>query len=38
VILNIDKTWTRLVALRAKITRRPQVTRDRPPVPVKPAR
>jgi len=38
VILNIDRTWTRLVALRAKLTRKPQVTRDRPPVPVTPRR
>ena len=36
MILNIDRNWTRLVTLRAKITRRPQVTRDRPPVPVRP--
>jgi hypothetical protein len=35
VILNIDKSWTWLVHLRAKLTRRPQVTTDRPPVPVK---
>lgn len=35
MILNIDKNWTRLVALRAKLLRRPQVTRDRPPVAVK---
>jgi hypothetical protein len=30
VILNIDKSWTWLVAIRAKLTRRPQVTTDRP--------
>jgi hypothetical protein len=35
VILNIDKNWTRLVAAKAKLLRRPQVTRDRPPVPVR---
>ena len=35
VILNIDRSWTRLVALKAKILRRPQVTRDRPPVAVR---
>jgi hypothetical protein len=35
MILNIDKSWTRLVALRAKLTRRPQVTTDRQPVGVK---
>jgi hypothetical protein len=34
VILNIDKSWTRLVALRAWVLRRPQVTTDRPPVAV----
>jgi hypothetical protein len=33
--LNIDTSWTRLVALGAKLLRRPQVTTDRPPVPVK---
>ena len=32
MILNIDKSWTWLVSMRAKITRRPQVTTDRPPV------
>ena len=31
MILNIDKSWTWLVAMRAKLTRRPQVTTDRPP-------
>jgi hypothetical protein len=36
MILNIDKSWTRLVALRAKLLRRPQVTTHRPPVPVRP--
>lgn len=35
MLLNIDKNWTRLVALRAKLLRRPQVTRDRPPVVVR---
>ena len=35
MILNIDKSWTFLVFLRAKLTRRPQVTTDRPPMPVK---
>ena len=35
VILNIDKSWTRLVALKAKVLRRPQVSRDRPPVVVR---
>jgi hypothetical protein len=35
MILNIDKSWTWLVAMRAKLTRRPQVTRDRPPLRVK---
>jgi len=35
MILNIDKSWTWLVAMRAKLTRRPQVTRDRPAPPVK---
>jgi hypothetical protein len=35
VILNIDKSWTWLVAMRAKLTRRPQVTTDRPPANVK---
>jgi hypothetical protein len=35
VILNIDKSWTWLVSVRAKLTRRPQVTTDRPPIPVK---
>ena len=35
MILNIDKSWTRLVRLRAMILRRPQVTTDRPPVKVK---
>ena len=38
MILNIDKSWTRLVALRAKVLRRPQVTTDRPPVPAKRSR
>lgn len=38
MILNIDKSWTWLVAMRAKITRRPQVTTDRPPIPVSPKR
>ena len=38
VILNIDRSWTRLVALRAKLLRRPQVARDRAPVPVVAAR
>jgi hypothetical protein len=32
MILNIDKSWTRLVALRARLTRRPQVANDRAPV------
>ena len=36
MILNIDKSWTWLVAMRARLTRRPQVTTDRPPVSVKP--
>jgi hypothetical protein len=31
MILNIDKSWTWLVAMRARLTRRPQVTNDRPP-------
>jgi len=35
VILNIDKSWTRLVALKARLLGRPQVTRDRPPVPAR---
>lgn len=35
-MLNIDKSWTRLVALRAQLLRRPQVTTDRPPVAVRP--
>jgi hypothetical protein len=38
VILNIDKSWTWLVSMRAKLTRRPQVTTDRPPVPLKPSK
>jgi hypothetical protein len=38
MILNIDKSWTWLVTVRAKLTRRPQVTTDRPPVPVKEAK
>jgi hypothetical protein len=32
MMLNIDKSWTWLVSMRAKLTRRPQVTTDRPPV------
>lgn len=38
MILNIDRNWTRLVALRCKLLRRPQVTTDRPPIPVSPRR
>jgi hypothetical protein len=38
MILNIDKSWTWLVAMRAKITRRPQVTTDRPPEKVRAAK
>ena len=35
MILNIDKSWTWLVSVRATLTRRPQVTTDRPPIRVK---
>ena len=38
MILNIDKSWTWLVAMRAKLLRRPQVTTDRPPLTAKPRR
>jgi hypothetical protein len=34
MIFNIDKSWTWLVSVRAKLTRRPQVTTDRSPIPV----
>jgi hypothetical protein len=36
MIFNIDKSWTWLVSVRAKLTRRPQVTTDIPPIPVTP--
>ena len=38
MILNIDKSWHRLVKWRAKLLRRPQVTTNRPPVAVNPTK
>ena len=38
MILNIDKSWHRLVKWRAKLLRRPQVTTNRAPVVVKASR